>query len=78
MTSRFDTWEYHVEQTDTPLTLEELNELGQQGWELAASMPTAGHYIFKRPAADLRERITLEQGQAVKASNDHGSKDSVK
>lgn len=66
--SRFDSWEYHVEQTDTPLTAEELNDLGLEGWELVASMPTAGHYIFKRPAAGLRERVTLEQRDAAKAS----------
>lgn len=60
-------WEYHVEQSDTPLTQEHLNELGAKGWELVATLPTAGHYIFKREAPGLRERITLEQRDALDA-----------
>lgn len=60
-----DRWEYHVRHSKTPLTEEQLNELGAKGWELAVAMPTAGHYIFKRITPDLRERITLEQRDAV-------------
>ncbi|HWV24247.1 MAG TPA: hypothetical protein VNZ58_08650 [Thermomicrobiales bacterium] len=60
-----DRWEYHVKHSDSPLTEEQLNQLGAQGWELAAAMPTGGHYIFKRLAPDLQNQITLEQRDAV-------------
>lgn len=63
-----DRWEYHVEQSAEPLATAHLNDLGAEGWELVAAMPTAGHYIFKRPAPDLRERITREQRDALEAS----------
>jgi hypothetical protein len=62
-----DRWEYHVEHSDEPPSQAHLNELGAQGWELTAALPTAGHYIFKRVAPGLRERITLEQRDAVEA-----------
>lgn len=54
-------WEYHVRQSPSPLTEEQLNELGANGWELAAAMPTAGHYIFKRISPDSRDRATPAQ-----------------
>lgn len=60
-----DRWEYHVKHSDAPLSTGELNELGAQGWELAAAMPTGGHYIFKRLRPDLRDQITLEQRDAM-------------
>lgn len=62
-----DRWEYHVEHSDQPMTTDHLNDLGAKGWELVAAMPTAGHYIFKRLAPDLQERITLEQRDALEA-----------
>lgn len=74
--SRSDSWEYHVEQTDTPLSRDELNKLGLAGWELVAALPTAGHFIFKRPAPDLRKRVTREQTDAVKASTDPNPEES--
>ena len=63
-------WEYHVVHSDEPLSQQHLNQLGADGWELTASMPTAGHFIFKRLAPDLREQITLEQRSAVEAEQD--------
>ena len=63
-------WEYHVEQSDKPLSESHLNELGAQGWELTAALPTAGHFIFKRLAPDLRERITQEQRDTLMSDQD--------
>lgn len=63
-------WEYHVEHSEQPPTEARLNELGAEGWELTANLPTAGHYIFKRLAPDLRERITLEQRDALDAKQE--------
>lgn len=60
-----DRWEYHVEHREVPPDQKHLNDLGAQGWELAAALPTAGHYIFKRIAPGFRERITLEQRDVV-------------
>jgi hypothetical protein len=52
--------------------LERLNELGAEGWELAAvaladgkSVPTC---YFKRPGQDLRERVTLDHRQQYVAA----------
>ena len=72
MSSDHDRWEYHVEHSDEPLTQQHLNELGAEGWELVAALPTAGHYIFKRTAPDLRERITLEQRDAMHSGHETG------
>ena len=47
-------WEYHALQTAQPTaSLEQLNELGAQGWEMVTvyQMPTAPRvwvYVFKR------------------------------
>ncbi len=58
------TWQY---KRTGPLDEEELNRLGQEGWELVAVAADGGCY-FKRPAPDLRERITLEQKARAYAS----------
>jgi len=55
-----DRWEYHVKHSESPLTEEQLNDLGAKGWELAAAMPTGGHYIFKRISPGLGEHATPE------------------
>ena len=73
MSSDHDRWEYHVEHSDKPLPQQHLNELGAAGWELVAALPTAGHYIFKRAAPDLRERVTLEQRDAVQTERESGT-----
>ena len=55
------TWEYglHVPRYEHGWTKPELNELGAQGWELAAVIPAdksnPDRLIFKRPAADQPE-----------------------
>lgn len=72
MSTNMDQWEYHVEHSDQPLDQAHLNELGAEGWELVAALPTAGHYIFKRSSPDLRERITLEQRDALQARKAKG------
>lgn len=64
-------WEYHVRHSEEPLTVDQLNELGARGWELAAAMPTAGHYIFKRittdpPQQDAPSGASSETGHSAK------------
>ena len=55
------TWEYlrhdptHAEDYD-------LDTLGSQGWELVSA---ADGLVFKRPAPNFRERVTLDQRRAV-------------
>lgn len=61
------TWEYHLEQA-TALTEARLNELGLQGWELAALDSDGDRAIFKRPGPDYRERITIAQREQLDAS----------
>jgi hypothetical protein len=64
MASRFDRWEYHIDTDGARDDVARLNALGNEGWELVTSLPE-GHLIFKRPAPDLRERITRDQRAAV-------------
>jgi hypothetical protein len=50
-------WEYRRE---SDLTIEELNEIGQEGWELAgyaaaSDSPVRVFYVFKRPIYDAPE-----------------------
>jgi hypothetical protein len=63
MTTR-QTWDYLVEDE---IGTEQLAELGAEGWELvsvAQSVRGSGNtFYFKRPAADLRERVTLDHRQ---------------
>ncbi len=62
-------WEYLVEDGVSP---ERLNEAGAQGWELVNVARNRGHatlvFYFKRPAADLRERVTLDHRQRFVAT----------
>jgi hypothetical protein len=48
-------WEYRKE---TNLTMEELTEMGQDGWELIgySIVGTLKCYIFKRPVYNIPER----------------------
>ncbi len=60
-------WEYLVEEEPAE---ERLNELGADGWELvsvAARGPLLVSY-FKRPVADLRQRVTLDHRQRFVAA----------
>ncbi len=63
MTSTRTAWEYLT----APEADADLAALGRDGWELAGVGPS-GTLYFKRPAPDLRERITLEQRSAVERS----------
>ncbi|HVL24863.1 MAG TPA: hypothetical protein VM450_12315 [Thermomicrobiales bacterium] len=72
MTSRYDRWEYHIEAIGARTDVSRLNALGNEGWELVATLPE-GHLVFKRPAPNLRERITLDQRAAVDAAQDAGA-----
>ena len=46
----------------------DLATLGRGGWELVGVGPS-GTLYFKRPAPDFRERITLDQRDAVAESH---------
>jgi hypothetical protein len=54
------TWEYHKGSSD-----ENLHELGREGWELVAVVPSGpgAHltFYFKRPAPSFREQVTEDQ-----------------
>ena len=69
MRSRHDRWEYHLEAASGEPDPRRLSALGADGWELAAVTP-GGTLIFKRPAPDLRERVTLDQRAAVTAGTE--------
>ncbi len=52
-------WEYRIE---SAVSLDVLNALGRDGWELvAADDPDETGFVFKRPAQSFVERVTLEQ-----------------
>lgn len=56
-------WEYRQE---SGLTIEELNEIGQEGWELAGyaaagNSPIRTFYVFKRPIYDAPEGKQVEE-----------------
>ena len=57
----WQTWDYLIEHDISP---ERLAELGAEGWELVGIAPArpdaAVDFYFKRPAANLRERVTLD------------------
>ena len=55
-------WEYHREPAGDD-QFERLASLGVEGWELVAA--PGGEMVFRRPAATLRERVTLDQRRAV-------------
>jgi hypothetical protein len=62
-------WEYLVEHGLEPARLA---EVGNQGWELVSIVPEHGReglvFYFKRPAANLRERVTLDHRQRFVAA----------
>lgn len=64
-------WEYHVEPAGD-LAVDRLNQLGRDGWELV-SISGTDEAIFKRPAPDYRERITLEQRAQVERECEAGN-----
>lgn len=68
-------WRYHVLRTDSPVTVDDLDALGADGWELVAAVPNPDEptfsLIFKRPAPGFRERITLDQRAAVTGEHEH-------
>jgi hypothetical protein len=72
MTTRYDRWEYHIEAVGTRTDVSRLNALGAEGWELVVTLPE-GNLVFKRPAPNLRERITLDQRAAVDAAQGPGA-----
>lgn len=50
-------WNYRV---IDDVTESSLNALGEDGWEIVASIGTL-RVIAKRPALDFREQVTLDQ-----------------
>ncbi len=67
------TWDYHLEPV-TDLDADRLNALGREGWELVTLVPGTEQAIFKRPAPDYRERITLEQRARVEQGREEGER----
>ena len=68
MTTR---WTYRVEVVER-IDAAVLNEIGADGWELVAVMPSGEgrtELIFKRLAPDFRTRITLDQRAEVTGSS---------
>jgi hypothetical protein len=63
MPAPIPTWEYRIEDD---LTVNALDELGRQGWELIETGES--RYVFKRPARSFVERVTLEQRAHVFAT----------
>lgn len=57
-------WEYHLEPI-ADLDRDLLNALDIERWELVTVLPDSGEAVFKRPAPDLRERVTMEQRERV-------------
>lgn len=61
-------WEYLIEHD---ISRERLAQAGAEGWELVSVMssgfPSGNAFYFKRPAADLRERVTLDHRQRFAA-----------
>jgi hypothetical protein len=49
-------WEYRTIETADDA---ELRELGAEGWELVGGNDAG--WVLKRPVADFRERVTLDQ-----------------
>ncbi|HEV2128651.1 MAG TPA: hypothetical protein VGR22_08545 [Thermomicrobiales bacterium] len=66
-------WEYHLEPAAV-LDADRLNALGREAWELATLVPSTEQAIFKRPALDYRERITLEQRAQVEQGRQEGER----
>ncbi|HEV2067238.1 MAG TPA: hypothetical protein VGR08_10395 [Thermomicrobiales bacterium] len=62
-------WQYHVLRTEPPFSVQELDALGKEGWELVSVTADPGtpkvSLVFKRPAPDFRTRVTLDQRAAV-------------
>lgn len=55
-------WDYYVTENENNLNL-----LGQQGWELVTVLQSENgqRFYFKKPSSDLKERITEEQRREV-------------
>ena len=60
-------WEYHLLPNSPEPTVEALNALGREGWELVMQTGPIGDFIFKRRAPGFREQITLDQRARVQA-----------
>lgn len=65
MTRETRRWEYCQLPAMPEPSTDDLNALGEQGWELTAHSGPGGSLIFKRPAPGFRERITLDQRARV-------------
>lgn len=54
-------WHYYVRSGE--LSQDALNEIGKEGWELAAVIVQASEpvFYFKRPHPTLKDVVTLEQ-----------------
>jgi len=72
MTGATRRWAYHVLRADGPIETDQLDALGNEGWELVTAVPDrdsiAMILFFKRPAVDFRTRITLDQRASATGS----------
>ncbi|MGN6483538.1 MAG: hypothetical protein ACTHMX_03975 [Thermomicrobiales bacterium] len=69
-------WEYHIEKVYGALSVERLNALGADRWELvsaATGVDNAQVLIFKRPGATLAEQITIDQRTRVQGEREAGA-----
>lgn len=64
-------WEYTSFDARNSVSINRLNDLGAEGWELV----TVDRYlaILKRPIPDLREIVTTDQRTRVYAEHDAGT-----
>ena len=63
-------WEYRLIEAHRPLTIDALDLLGAEGWELVTIHE--GQAILKRPRPDLREIVTADQRTHVYAARPSG------
>jgi len=63
-------WEYRLFEAIGSQSIDALNTLGAEGWELVTI--EQGQAILKRPKPDLREIVTADQKTRVFAARDRG------
>lgn len=57
-------WEYKILRESESTSLDNLNELGQEGWQLAAMTPNYS-FVFKRPIEEEGEANCIHQNKGL-------------